>query len=644
MSSDEKSKNARPDLLLRMINLVPKTPLARNIVLTLAYTLVFYVSYVLSWQLRFDFDVPPAYAHIWQWGWIWFLPIWIFLLIVFKQFDALVGFFSLVDLSRVLAATVSFSCILMIVYFLFPPHSNILTRGVILINFILLTGGYIGTRLIMRLAYEHTRRAKENDTKNLKRMAILGAGDVGASLVRELKAKRGMGMEPVVFYDDDKSKWHSHIHGIEVYGKPEDLKKSANQFRLDGAIIAMPSASPKRIGELVKLLQNLKLSYQTVPSIEQLANGEVTVSQLRDVEIEDLLGREPVNLDMDNIRGLLGEKVVMVTGAGGSIGSELCRQVVRYAPHKLLMVERSEGMLFEIEQELIRAGFKGVVFPVVADILDRERMRQVFNLYKPTIIFHAAAHKHVPMMELHPGEAIKNNCLGTALIADLAVEFQAKRFVLISTDKAINPTSVMGATKRLAELYIQSLFAKNGNETLLMAVRFGNVLGSSGSVVTVFKKQIAAGGPVTVTDKNMERYFMTIPEAVSLVLQSAAQGEGGEIFLLDMGKPVRIEWLARQMIELSGLRPDTDVEIVYTGSRPGEKLREEIYSNKEQYVPTKHPKILRFVGKPLNYSEVRTFLDSFGKSLHNGDPVSLKMRLKEIVPEFTPEEIKPKNK
>jgi len=465
MSPDKKTKNVRSDLLLKVINLIPKTPLIRNIIRTLAYIFVFYISYVLSWQLRFDFAVPSAYTALWQWGWIWFLPIWIFLLIVFKQFDALMGFFSLVDLSRVLAATISYSCVLMIIYLLFPPHSNILTRGVILINFVLLTGGFIGVRLIMRLLYEYTRRPKDKDSENLKRVAILGAGDVGASLVRQLRSKHGMGITPVVFLDDDETKWHSHIHGIEVYGKPEDLKKIAKTYKIDGAIIAMPSAGSKRVRQLVELLQSLKLGYQTVPSLEQLARGKVTVSQLRNVEIEDLLGREPVNLDMDNIRGVLKQEVVMVTGAGGSIGSELCRQVVRYAPSQLLMVERSEGMLFEIEQELIRTGFKEVILPVVADILDKERMRQVFNLYMPTIIFHAAAHKHVPMMELHPGEAIKNNCLGTALMADLAVEFGAKRFVLISTDKAINPTSVMGATKRLAELYIQSLFAKNGDKT-----------------------------------------------------------------------------------------------------------------------------------------------------------------------------------
>jgi FlaA1/EpsC-like NDP-sugar epimerase len=348
------------------------------------------------------------------------------------------------------------------------------------------------------------------------------------------------------------------------------------------------------------------------------------------------LGREPVKLETENIRSILEDQVVMVTGAGGSIGSELCRQIAAFNPEKLLLVEQSEVQIFQIEQELIGLGYDGAFVPLVADILDYPRMNSIFEQYRPQVVFHAAAHKHVPMMENSPGEAVKNNSLGTAQVAELALEYEVKRFVLISTDKAINPTSVMGATKRLAEIFLQSLGASQPSVTKFMAVRFGNVLGSSGSVVPIFNKQIAAGGPVRVTHPEVTRYFMTIPEAVGLVLQSAAQGEGGEIFVLDMGKPVKIVDLARQLIELSGLKPDVDIEIEFTGLRPGEKLYEELSHASEDCVPTDHPKIMRFISRPTPLGVVREQFRELTQTLHLAEPDQLKILLLKAVPEYKP--------
>jgi FlaA1/EpsC-like NDP-sugar epimerase len=402
------------------------------------------------------------------------------------------------------------------------------------------------------------------------------------------------------------------------------------------AIIAMPSAPARRVGEIIRILHGSGLPCRTVPSRDQLANGQVRASQLRNVEVQDLLGRDRVELETENIRQLLRGRVVMVTGAGGSIGSELCRQIASYQPERLLLVERSEPHAFQIEQELIRSGCGPMIVPLVADILDARRMKEIFAQYTPQVVFHAAAHKHVPMMEHQPGEAIQNNSLGTAGLAEIAVAMGVGRFILISSDKAINPTSVMGATKRLAEMYVQALNAEFPDKTKFIAVRFGNVLGSSGSVIPVFQRQIAEGGPVTVTHPEMTRYFMTIPEACMLVLQSAAQGTGGEIFVLDMGKPIRILDLACQMIELSGLRPHEDIKIEFTGVRPGEKLFEELSHKKEDFVPTAHQKIFRFVSEPLRLEVIRQRLDSLRNQLHSKEANALRLMLHDCVPEYSP--------
>ncbi|MCP5519038.1 MAG: polysaccharide biosynthesis protein [Verrucomicrobiales bacterium] len=613
----------------------PRVSWHRLVALGGAYTVVLWASHTLAYLLRFDFDVPDPLREQLAVGWLWELPLRFALLALFGQFAGLLGYFSIPDFQRVVMAMGSASVVLYLIRFL-PTNVVHPPRGVLLINFILTTAGITAVRLAFRILRERYLAPSIRDGERARRVAILGAGDVGASLARDLRSKRGLGLHPVVFLDDDPGKWRSQVHGVPVLGPPELLRRPRPEWRVEEVIIAMPSAPAKRLAELVQLLQECHLKFQSVPSMDQLATGKVRVSQLRPIEIQDLLGREAVEIETENIREILRGKVVMVTGAGGSIGSELCRQIAAFSPQRLLLVEQSEVQIFAIEQELVQSGHGGTILPLVADILDRPRMQYIFDRFKPQEVFHAAAHKHVPMMESQPSEALKNNSFGTAGLADLAVEHGVERFVLISTDKAINPTNVMGASKRLAEIYLQALYAANATKTKLMAVRFGNVLGSSGSVIPIFNRQIAAGGPVKVTHPEVTRYFMTIPEAVGLVLQSAAQGEGGEIFVLDMGKPVKIVDLARQLIELSGLRPDVDIEIEFVGLRPGEKLFEEISHHGENMADTHHPKIMRFVSQPRRIEEVRAFLDLLADQLHTAERNKLKMMLKEAVPEYQP--------
>lgn len=401
-------------------------------------------------------------------------------------------------------------------------------------------------------------------------------------------------------------------------------------------MIAMPSASNKRLKEVVALLQKCRVDFRTLPSVDELVTGRVSVSRVRQVKIEDLLGRDPAELNLEAIRQEIAGRVVLVTGAGGSIGSELCRQIASFGPSRLHLVDRSEPSLFDIEQELIMRGHGGILRPHATDIIDTRRLRKIFTHERPDLVFHAAAHKHVPMMESQPGEAILNNSIATAKLAMLAAESGVERFVMISTDKAINPTSVMGASKRLAELYVQALHGSRPGPTRFMAVRFGNVLGSSGSVIPVFRRQIAEGGPVTVTHPDMTRYFMTIPEAVGLVLQCATLGTGGEVFFLDMGAPVRIADLARQMILLSGFQPGEDIEIRYTGLRPGEKLFEELSHHLENCLPTDHPRIVKATGQPETLEKMITILNQFSSALYRADAAELKAMLKEAIPEYTP--------
>ena len=617
----------------------PKNLLAsrsfRPLLLLGTYAAVLCLARYFAYQLRFDFRVPREFVEQLEKHWFWLIPMKLLVLAAFGQFAGLLSYFSIPDLRRLFFASVCSSGLLMLLRYAFPEYYGA-PRGVILIDFILSIAGLALVRLSFRMIRERYLTPQSRSHRRRRRVGIFGAGDVGASLARELMSKRGLGLQPVAFFDDDRNKWRSRVHDIPVVGAPEMLLDHKLNLQLEEVIIAMPTAPAKRIGELVKLLQHAHLRFETVPSVDQLATGKVKVSQLRDVEIQDLLGREAVKLETEQISTLLQGRVVMVTGAGGSIGSELCRQIASFNPQRLLLLDQSEVQIFQIEQELVERGYGGVILPIVADVLDEPRVRQILSRFRPAIIFHAAAHKHVPMMESQPSEALKNNSFATAQLARLALEFAVERFVLISTDKAINPTNVMGATKRLAEIYLQAISAARPGNTKFMAVRFGNVLGSSGSVIPIFKKQIAAGGPVKVTHPEVTRYFMTIPEASGLVLQAATQGVGGEIFVLDMGKPVKIVDLARQLIELSGLKAEEDVEIQFVGLRPGEKLFEELSHKAENITNTTHPKIMRFVSHPQSMADVEKLFDEIGAQIHAREPNELKLLLKLAVPEYQP--------
>ncbi len=430
----------------------------------------------------------------------------------------------------------------------------------------------------------------------VRRIMVVGAGDAGAALIKEVKLHSDQRQKVVVAVDDSDAKIGQRIAGVKIAGSRDDIPRLVRKYRIDEIMIAIPSASKKQIQGIVEICHKTRCKVKIMPALIDLINGKVSIKSLRDVDIDDLLGRDPVKLDLKGISTFLEERIVLVTGAGGSIGSELCRQIAGFKPRRLVLVDIYENSLFELAGELSMT-FPELALDVnVGSVRDRVRMDEIFNKYKPHVVFHAAAHKHVPLMEGSPKEAIINNVLGTEIVMDMAEKYVADKFVLISTDKAVNPTNVMGATKRLCEMLLQEKSAKNG-KTSFSAVRFGNVLGSNGSVIPTFRRQIAMGGPVTVTHPDITRYFMTIPEAVQLVLQAGAMAKGGEIFILDMGEPVKILDLAENVIRLSGLEPYEDIDIKITGLRPGEKLYEELLLAEEGIKETTHDKI--FVGHPI---------------------------------------------
>ncbi len=455
--------------------------------------------------------------------------------------------------------------------------------------------GTVGARVLRRITLDVQRAKVSSGPKKVQQKPILliGAGRAGVIVAREIRSRPDMGLKIVGFIDDDPMKLGQIIDGLQVLGPTADLPRLARLHHLDHVVISIASIPGVDMRRILAVCESIPIRPQVVPGIYELVEGSVSINRIRDVEFEDLLGRSPVNLDTEGVAAFLGGSRIVVTGAGGSIGSEMCRQVCRFGPASLILVERYENNLFEIEREL-RSSYPNLqIIPCVADITDAPRMASIFETQAPQVVIHAAAHKHVPMMESNPSEAVKNNVRGTRMLAELADRHKAAVFVMISTDKAVRPKSVMGASKRMAELYVQSLAQNSG--TRFMTVRFGNVLGSAGSVIPIFKKQIAAGGPITVTHPEMKRYFMTIPEAAQLVLQAASMGSGGEIYVLDMGEPVKIVSLAEELIRLSGLKPYDDIEITFTGVRPGEKLFEEISLDDENLTKTQHAKI--YVGK-----------------------------------------------
>ncbi len=511
---------------------------------------------------------------------------------VYKIRSRYITVLDLVNLAK--AVTLSSAALAIIDYLIFP--NIMIPRSVFLIDWGSTILAVCGVCAGIRMIQDSGRILRQQS--DCKPTFIVGANESGASLLRIIERNKDSCLRVVGFLDDHPNRLGTRINGVPVLGPLEEMCSLAERYAVSDILLPADEIPGKTVRQLIEAGNSAQIQVQVLPSYQQLLSGKVEMKP-RPVCIEDLLGREAVQLDMQNIRDWMDDRVLMVTGSAGSIGSEICRQLLQFSPQKLILVDRSENSQFYLERELIKLGYQGRFDVVIADLNDSKRIRAVMNEYQPDILFHAAAYKHVPLMESNPGEAVKNIALATKRLADLAEELEVGTFVMISSDKAVNPTNVMGANKRIAELYVQSLAAQS--KCHFVTVRFGNVLGSAGSVVPIFTQQIQNGGPITVTDERMQRYFMTIPEASQLVIQAGAMGRGGEIFVLDMGEPVRIVDLAADLVQLSGLKLGEDIEIQFTGLRPGEKLYEELHVDGEKHLPTCHPKIM--VAEKVNFSQ-----------------------------------------
>ncbi len=586
----------------------------------------------LALLVRFEFSISGIYG-----GFIATvmrtLPFSIFITIavffIFKMYQSLLEFVGETELQNIVAASVIAGIANSAVLQFFKGSNPAVPRSF----YFLYTVFLIMFAFISRFSYRFIRSVfnKKESPAGLSVM-VIGAGDAGNTIIREL-VNSASGMKLSCIIDDDRNKWGSYIQGILVVGGRDKIEECADLYDVDEIIIAIPSLRGKELSELLNICKETNCRLRVLPSVHQLVNGEADVSKLREVDVEDLLGREPVEIDTASIAEYVSGRVVMVTGGGGSIGSELCRQIAGHNPRQLIILDIYENNVYDLQQELEKE-YPGLGLEVlIASVRDYVRIKNIFERYRPEIVYHAAAHKHVPLMENSPAEAVKNNIFGTYNCAKSAAETNTKRFVMISTDKAVNPTNIMGATKRVCEMIIQTLNRKSKTE--FVAVRFGNVLGSNGSVIPLFKKQIETGGPVTVTDPEIIRYFMTIPEAVSLVLQAGAYAKGGEIFILDMGEPVRILDLAENLIKLSGYRVGIDIPIVFTGLRPGEKLYEEMLMKEEGMQDTANKLI--HVGRPIEFNEEEFFTELEKlKNIKEDDPLTIKKEMMNIVKTYNP--------
>jgi FlaA1/EpsC-like NDP-sugar epimerase len=573
--------------------LIPKNIVSIKIIQNSLDFFVLILSFWLAYELRFDFSLPPEIKNT-VLGQSAFVAIYLFLILrAFGVHKFIWRHISLAETKKISYALLAAALPLLVLRLIPLELPMLLTvpLSIIVLYYFLAVAGILGLRLLRREIYASVRlSAKPQNCKARRRIMLIGAGRAGALTLAEIKTGNLLNYEVKGFIDDDSLKQGLVINGVKVIGKTGDIPQKARDHKIDEVIITIATASRKEIRRILDICAEVPVKVKTIPALSEILSDKIVLSRIRDVEVEDLLGRAAINLDRHSIEAFLSEKTVLVTGAGGSIGSELVRQIINCQPSTLILVERAEFALFNIERE-IRALLPACeIVPALADICDRKRMSDIFQRFAPAVVFHAAAHKHVPMTEINAAEALRNNAFGTQIVGELAAHHRAEAFVLISTDKAVNPTSVMGATKRTAELIIQEFNARFC-ETRFVAVRFGNVINSNGSVVPIFREQIKAGGPVTVTHPEMRRFFMTIPEASQLVLQAGALAAGGEIFLLDMGEPVKILDLARETIRLSGFEPDEDIQIVFTGIRPGEKLREDLESDWEQLEKTVHSKI-----------------------------------------------------
>ncbi len=613
----------------------------------------------LAFAIRFDFRLTLPNGHAWT------IDIYLPLLPGLLALKALVfwamglqrgtwRYVGLGDLAALAGAALAASLLIFGAYCLtqfaalrvagqtFLP---VIPGSIFLLDFFLGAAAVGGAKVLARLIHEESRPAAAT---GLTRLLVIGAGDAAEGLLREIHRMPERKYHVIGLLDDAQGKRKTRIRGVSVLGPISTLGAVCVRHQIGEVLIAIPSANHDQMRRIIGLCRATQVAqdgagqsglrggirFRTIPAMADLIAGRAIANQIREVSVGDLLGRETVDMDMNAVGAMLHQQVVLVSGAGGSIGSELCRTIARFAPECLVLLDKAENAIFEIERELRRTHPTVRLIPAVGDISDAVRVEQVFAEYAPSIVFHAAAHKHVPLAELNPGEAIRNNVFGTKTLADAAANCGIKNFVMISTDKAVNPTSIMGASKRCAEIYIQALARRS--RTNFITVRFGNVLGSNGSVVPIFKQQIAAGGPVTVTHPEMRRYFMTIPEAAQLVLQAGALGQRGEIFVLDMGQPVRILDLARDLITLSGFRPEIDIPIVFTGLRPGEKLYEELSIRGENMVPTRHPKIAIWRSEVATPQRVNQMIDDLEPLQHCNERAPILKTLTTFIPEMKP--------
>lgn len=586
----------------------------------------------LSFLLRFDFHIPAEFMPLFKQGLLVALVVKPLVFSISGMYRSLWKYASLQDGIEIVKVVTAASCVAGFVL-MYLRHFSPYPRSIFILDWLLLLGLIIASRLIWRVYRETVILPLLQKVKGLRTL-IVGAGEVGSMLLKEIRRQSDSAFTIVGFVDDDPRLSGMKLHGVPVMGSTARLADLIDLYSIEDVIIAVPSASGTTIRDIIKSCDHLKVRFKTLPAIQDIIEGKVSVSQVRDVEIDDLLGRAPVVLDEAAIQVYLTGKRVLVTGAGGSIGSEICRQVARFAPEKLIVLDSAETPLYQIEKEMAEQYQTVRIVPILADIRQVQRLDFVFETFMPEVVFHAAAYKHVPMVEYNPVEAVTNNIIGTRLLAERAHLHRVANFVMISTDKAVNPTNIMGASKRAAELFVQGLAGLSS--TNFTTVRFGNVLGSNGSVIPLFQEQIKNGGPVTVTHPEVIRYFMTIPEASQLVLQAGCIGNGGEIFVLDMGEPVRIVELAEELIRLSGFVPYEEIDIVFTGLRPGEKLFEELLIAGEGIKPTRHAKIRVMDGVAVDLEATKARIDQLSEKVTQSDFVGLMEGLKNLVPEFQP--------
>jgi len=606
-------------------------------------------SYLLAYLLRFEGKIPLREWEAMKSAIPYILPFKLLIFMFFGLYRGMWRYTSLVDLFNVLKATMA-SSVLIILVILFVYRFEGFPRSVFIIDgvltFIFVAGLRVGIRLLLaekggfRFFLQFYPLSQRNGARPKKRLLIIGAGDAGEKIVREIRGNLRLDYEVVGFLDDDPNKEGLRIHGVEVLGPLPKIHELSYDAAMDEVLIAIPSASAKEMRRILQACEATGLKCRTTPGIGELIDGKVSFKTIREVSFEDLLGRDPVNLDTERICHYLIDRIVLVSGAGGSIGSELCRQIVPFNPKNLILLDKTENNLFHIEMEFRHRFPKVSITPVLGDVHNRGFLDRLFATIKPQVVFHAAAFKHVPIVELNPWEGVFNNIVGSKNIVEASYQSGVERFVMISTDKAVRPVSVMGATKRIAEM-ITSCYASRPNTSSnggkFVSVRFGNVIGSEGSVVYLFKKQIERYGPVTVTHPEITRYFMTIPEACKLILQAGAMGEGGEVFILDMGTPIKIIDMARDLIRRSGFKPDADIEIKLIGLRPGEKLYEELVTEGEEIAPSAHKKIFVLKGENnYNLSWLNEKIDELVKLALDQDASGIKSKLKEIVPEYEP--------